>query len=49
MLFTVDISICAFPQELTRVSKVLEVRETRLVDMSKENIQLQELNQELQR
>lgn len=35
-------------QELVRVQKLLEVRETRMVEMSREMIQLTEANQELQ-
>ena len=37
------------PQELARVSQVLEVRESRMVDMSRENITLTEANQTLKR
>ena len=36
-------------QELVEVKKVLEVRENRMVDMSRELVQLNEANQELQR
>ena len=38
-----------FPQELERVKAVLEARESRMVDMSRELIQSNETNQELQR
>ena len=36
-------------QELERVKKLLEARETKMVEMSREVIQLSETNQELQR
>ena len=36
-------------QELVIVNKLLEARETRMVEMSREVIQLSETNQELQR
>ena len=36
-------------QELSHVGKVLEARETRMVDMSRENITLMEANQSLQK
>ena len=36
-------------QELVRINKLLEARETRMVEMSREVIQLSETNQELQR
>ena len=44
--------VCVFPpplQELARVNEVLEVRESRMVDMSRENITLTEANQTLKR